>query len=158
MSVNSQGLFVSNTKKVINELIEGQREFILTEKQDSDGRSVWKVLVNGEFSLIINLYSWKGLYFLNVSTGLANVPAAILNEVALTALQINETLGLIGRMGLEGSVLSLSFQFPIQVVDLDYMKFSISHAHTLAIDMLEGFRKFDLVPLMMSLNQKSSLN
>ncbi|MFV8258257.1 hypothetical protein ACNQKP_10635 [Bdellovibrio bacteriovorus] len=159
MTTNSSGLLVSNTKEMIQNILKSQKEFSLAETQELEDKTTWKVIVDGRYSLVMNLYLFRGYPFLNVSIGLANVPENKISLVAIKALALNEYMGLAGRYGMDGSILSLSFQLPLPAIDREYVQFIVQQSRTLADDTLAEFKEnFDLAPLMVTLNRQSQLN
>ncbi|MFV3408908.1 hypothetical protein ACNH6C_09900 [Bdellovibrio bacteriovorus] len=159
MTTNSSGLLVSNTKQMIQTILKSQEEFSLAETLELEDRTTWKVILDARYSLVMNLYLFRGYPFLNVSIGLAEVPQSKMTLVATKALALNEYMGLAGRYGMDGSILSLSFQLPLPAIDREYVHFVVQQARTLADDTLAEFKEhFDLAPLMVTLNKQSQLN
>lgn len=144
---------------MIQTILKSQEEFSLAETLEIEERTTWKVILDARYSLMMNLYLFRGYPFLNVSIGLAEVPQNKMALVATKALALNEYLGLAGRYGMDGSILSLSFQLPLPAIDREYVQFVIQHSRTLADDTLAEFKEhFDLAPLMITLNKQSQLN
>ena len=139
-------LFTS-AERMISELLEDSRYHIFDSIVEGESKR-WRLVADGKFSFVLDLYTHKDRDFLNISVGLYKVPEESITEVALDVLSINDSLGVMAKFGRQDDILTMSSWFPLDSLKLEFIKaLTLRFVDTAAHHTNKICTQYELVPL-----------
>ena len=150
----------SSAERMISELLEDSRYQIFDTNVEADGKR-WRLVVDGKFSFVLDLFTTNDRDFLNISVGLYKVSEENIAEVALDLLSINDRLGVMAKFGRQDEIVTMSSWFPLDSLKLEFIKaLTLRFVDTAVHHTNNICTQYELVPLFHanSLNEKLTMN
>lgn len=160
MNCEKKRKMFSDAEGMIVEATSGKRYLLFDSKNETSSKQ-WRYIVEGKFSFVLDLYTFKDRDYLNVSVGLYRVPEEQMDEVALDLLSLNESMALLAKFGRQDDILTFSSNFPLDFVNLDFIKsFLVRYIDTAEYHSKDIYERYELIALVHANSEstKASMN